>query len=96
MVNGEVVFDAPWQGRLFGMARALSEQGVYHWDEFREHLIKEIADWDQHHQPGDDYHYYDLFLLALTKLLAQKGICLQDELTNRATALKTRPHGHDH
>ena len=31
MANGEVIFDAPWQGRVFAMAVALSEQGVFVW-----------------------------------------------------------------
>ena len=35
MANGELLFEAPWQARVFGMARALSEQGLYTWDEFR-------------------------------------------------------------
>ena len=31
MANGELVFDEPWQGRLFGMAVALTEAGVIDW-----------------------------------------------------------------
>ena len=37
--NGELVFDEPWHGRVFGMAVALHEQGVYDWEEFRQTLI---------------------------------------------------------
>ena len=62
MANGELVFDAPWQGRAFGMARVLCEAGVFSWDEFRELLISNIAIWDQqyrgqpavHDEPVDD------------------------------------------
>ena len=32
--NGELVFDAPWEGRAFGIAVALNESGAYEWGEF--------------------------------------------------------------
>ena len=35
MANGELVFESPWEGRVFGMARVLCEQGLFEWDEFR-------------------------------------------------------------
>ncbi len=34
--NGELVFDEPWQGRVFGMAIALHEDKRYEWEEFRQ------------------------------------------------------------
>ena len=37
--NGELVFEAPWQARAFGMAVALAQQGRYAWDDFRCQLI---------------------------------------------------------
>ena len=47
MVNGEVVFETPWQGRVFGMAKSLADAGLYSWDEFRACLIDEVARWDR-------------------------------------------------
>src|SRR5207302_9267381 len=41
--NGELVFEAPWEGRAFGIAVALSERGTYGWDEFRERLVERLA-----------------------------------------------------
>ena len=38
-----LVFDEPWQGRAFGLALALAEQGAYQWDEFRASLISNIG-----------------------------------------------------
>lgn len=92
MANGEVVFEAPWQSRIFAMARALCERGLYDWDEFRERLIAEIETAD----PGAEYHYFDHFLAALVRLLDEKGICLADEVGDRASTFAARPHGHDH
>jgi nitrile hydratase accessory protein len=94
MVNGEVVFEAPWQGRVFGMARALAEAGLYDWEEFRACLIEEISGWDR--QPQGDYAYYDHFLNALERLLLSKGLLGAGGLGERIDELARRPHGHDH
>lgn len=96
MANGEVVFEAPWQSRAFGMARTLCERGLYDWDEFRVCLIDEIDAWERSHDDADEYEYFDRFLAALTKLLAAKGLCGAEELDGRADEFARRPHGHDH
>src|SRR5262249_16321508 len=41
--NGELVFEAPWEGRVFGMAVALYDQRHYAWEEFQRSLIDEIG-----------------------------------------------------
>ena len=41
--NGELVFEAPWEGRAFGIAVAMNGDGLYEWGEFRDHLVGEIA-----------------------------------------------------
>lgn len=96
MANGELVFDLPWESRVFGMARFLCEKGFYEWDEFRACLISEIEKWDASHTPEDDYHYYTCFYGALEKLLTEKGICHLSDLSDKSEALLARPHGHDH
>ena len=98
--NGELVFEEPWESRAFGIAVSLHEQGLFAWDEFREQLIAEIAAWESDH-PGArtaeaGYRYYDRWLAALEKLLAEKGLCAQGDLEARARAYAARPHGHDH
>lgn len=95
MANGELVFARPWEGRVFGMARALSEQGLYEWDEFRERLISEVEAWESE-AADEPYDYYALFLNALTRLLEEKGMCDPAVLHSRETAFAARPHGHDH
>ena len=105
MVNGELVFDAPWQGRIFGMARGLAEQGIYQWGDFRARLIEQIAVFDRNHQSEavvmsgastPQYRYYDHFLRALETLLAERGLIAAGELTDRIGKFVERPHGHDH
>jgi nitrile hydratase accessory protein len=86
--NGELVFDAPWQSRAFGMAVRLHQQGLFHWDEFRDRLIEEIAE-----QPGEDPSaspatiYYRQWLAALEKLLLDKALLAKSDLDARAEEL---------
>ena len=95
MANGEVIFEAPWQSRAFGLARVLCEAGHYSWDDFRDRLIANISAWDQdnHDEP---YQYFDCFLDALTDVLADTGLCEADLLGAREAEFAARPHGHDH
>ena len=75
--NGELVFDEPWQGRVFGMAVALHEQGQYDWEEFRRVLIARIADASAR---GGPFVYYEIWLATFEELLATKGLVTHDEL----------------
>jgi nitrile hydratase accessory protein len=75
--NGELVFDEPWQGRVFGMAVALSEQGLLPWEEFRQALIAEIAAAEAR---GGEFRYYDAWLTAFERVLATRGAVRTEEL----------------
>jgi nitrile hydratase accessory protein len=75
--NGELVFEEPWQGRVFGMAVALHEQGQYEWEEFRQTLIAQIAAAEAR---GGPFVYYEMWLATFEELLAKKGLVTADEL----------------
>ena len=79
--NGELVFDEPWQGRVFGMAVALSEQGRLPWEELRQALIAEIADAEAR---GGEFRYYHAWLAAFERVLAARGAVRPDELEETA------------
>ncbi len=104
MVNGELAFESPWQGRVFGIARGLAERGVFEWDAFRARLIEQIASFDlNQNEPVSasglstlQFHYYDHFLAALEMLLVDRSIIAPGELTHRIRAFAERPPGHDH
>jgi nitrile hydratase accessory protein len=86
--NGELVFDAPWESRVFGMAVALQGQGTYAWQEFSDLLAAEIATANR----GSSTHrvlpvaadvettYYQHWLSSLEKLLIEKGVLSNEEL----------------
>ena len=98
--NGELLFEAPWEARAFGMVHTLCDAGCFSWDEFRAELIKEIGRWDAqaaaHAADAASYRYYERWLAALAAVLAQKGVTTARSIEVRTTALARRPHGHDH
>jgi nitrile hydratase accessory protein len=72
--NGELVFDAPWQGRVLGMALAVVQQRELDWVEFRQRLIAAI-DAD----PGRPY--YESWTVALTDMVVDLGVISEEDLT---------------
>jgi nitrile hydratase accessory protein len=78
--NGELVFDAPWQGRIFGMAVAMHEGERIDWEEFRQRLIARIGLADS---KGDPSGYYERWTAAFESLLVERGIVRPEELEER-------------
>ena len=62
--NGELVFEAPWQARAFGMALVLLERNGLGWEVFRGHLVAAI-------RTRPDVAYYDQFVDALAALAGE-------------------------
>jgi len=92
--NGELDFEAPWQGRVFALANSLSERGVFQWSEFQAALIQELKEVTvSEDQP---YAYYEHFLHALADLLNSKGVVSGKELAHQVDHFAQREHGHDH
>jgi nitrile hydratase accessory protein len=77
--NGELVFEAPWESRAFGLAVA-SDEGQYAWDEFRQRLIAQIGAADA---SGADSTYYERWLAAFESLLVERGLVSPQELEQR-------------
>jgi len=65
--NGELVFEAPWQGRAFAMAIGLVDALGLEWDDFRARLIAEI-------EAAPERPYYESWLAALERLAAEHGV----------------------
>ena len=76
-LDADHVFSAPWEARAFALALKLSEAGHFTWDEFRERLIAEVGASDKiraRDGTSDRGEYYEHFLRALEKLLAEKHL----------------------
>jgi hypothetical protein len=61
--NGELVFEAPWQGRAFGLCLAVLEREGLAWDDFRPHLVAALD------EAGPGAAYYDAFAVALDRFV---------------------------
>ena len=95
--NGALIFEAPWETRAFGMAVDLVDNGHMTWDGFRDHLVKEISDWES--TPTNKrgtWAYYECWISALESVTIELNIVGQDEVNERSLAYASRPHGHDH
>jgi nitrile hydratase accessory protein len=71
--NGELVFDAPWQGRAFGMAVAVVERLGLEWKAFQERLIAAIASCPE-------APYYECWVAALERLVLDYGAATSEEM----------------
>jgi nitrile hydratase accessory protein len=75
--NGELVFDAPWEGRVLAMALALVQERGLDWDGFRRRLIVAI-------EAAPDRPYYESWTVALTDLVIDLGVASEDDFDARA------------
>jgi hypothetical protein len=75
--NGELVFDAPWEGRILGAAIGVVEHLGIDWDEFRQRLIAAIA-------ADPDHPYYESWTAALESLVTDYELGSRDDLARRA------------
>jgi nitrile hydratase accessory protein len=98
--NGELVFEAPWESRAFGVAVALHDAGKMDFEVFRARLIAEITSHEQSAgaaAPGSGSGYYEHWLDALQDVLLDTGLVSADELDERAASIAHDwAHDHDH
>jgi nitrile hydratase accessory protein len=90
VVKAEHTFSAPWEARAFAIAVGLSERGLCQWEEFRERLIEEVRAGDRAIAAGSDageQPYYEHFLRALERLLADKEIVMPRDLADKLREL---------
>jgi nitrile hydratase accessory protein len=95
--DGGPVFRAPWEAQAFAIAVLLHERGHVTWPEWAARLADEIAAATARGEDNDGRRYYHHWLAALERLVADKGLVLEDELLARheawAEAARTTPHG---
>jgi len=94
--NGEVLFDAPWELRVFTLATALAESGDMSWPALQAALISKIQDWQTHHTHHDPYPYFELFAEALIQVLVSTHQVDAQLLNHLSAELAAIPVDHDH
>lgn len=95
--NGEIVFDAPWQSRAFGVAAALAEAGRLDWGDFQAALIGRVAESDAAGEDtGEPSGYWACWLDALGDVARVCGHVDDATWRQRAHEFAERAPGHDH
>jgi nitrile hydratase accessory protein len=73
--DGALSFESEWERRAFGIALALSKEGHFEWEDFRQALMAEIKAWEEAHALDDEsWHYYRCWLSALETVTARAGL----------------------
>lgn len=98
--NGELVFAAPWEGRAFGMAVALTDGQRAAWEGFRQRLIAEIAATEEAVGADEQFEYYERWLRAFESFVLDAGLMTAEELDARtneyAIGLRDDDDGHQY
>lgn len=95
--EGGPVFAEPWEAQAFALAVQLSGQGQFTWTEWAGALANELRAAADRGEPDDGSHYYHHWLVALERLVTEKGLTNTDALRERkeawADAYRHTPHG---
>ncbi len=82
------VFAEPWQAQAFALTLKLHEAGHFTWAEWAEALGAEIDAARASGDPDLGDTYYQHWLAALERLVAEKGLTESGELVDRKAAWK--------
>ncbi|WP_225886514.1 nitrile hydratase accessory protein [Leptolyngbya sp. PCC 6406] len=91
----EPVFNAPWEAKAFAIVNHLAILEHYTWPEWTQYLSSAIAATEKA-APGA-VTYYEHWVMACEKLLADKGLLdaqAIDERINQMMAEQERDHHH--
>ena len=90
--NGELVFQAPWEGRAFGLAVAMSDRQHFPWDAFRDRLIAEIASAEESNESSS---YYERWLAAFERVVIESGLISRQDLDAKTAECAVGHDDHD-
>jgi nitrile hydratase accessory protein len=94
--NGELVFDAPWEGRAFGAGIAMAQRGIFSFADLRDRLIAAVAAWERVHEYDDArWRYYERWLTALEQVLVEGQLLNEADIETRIAEL-TRAQADEH
>lgn len=90
LAEDEPVFAEPWEAQAFAMVVDLHARGAFAWDDWAAMLSAEI-------HSGAERSYYEHWLAALEKIVAEKDLASEEALQQRRSdwkdAAARTPHG---
>ena len=72
--DGGPVFREPWEAQAFALTLALHRRGLFTWPEWAASLAEEIKRAQAAGDPDAGDTYYQHWLAALERLVAEKGV----------------------
>lgn len=90
------VFRAPWEAHAFAMAVTLHERGLFTWSEWAATLADEINRAQATGDPDTGETYYRHWLVALERIVAEKGAADDATLTRYRNAWRRAAHRTPH
>lgn len=95
--EGGPVFREPWEAQAFAMTLALHDEGLFAWNEWTDALVAAIKEAQAGGDPDNGETYYSHWLVALERIVAEKGLADRATLDRvgdawRRAADRT-PHG---
>ncbi len=95
--DGAPIFRAPWEAHAFAMAVRLHERGLFTWPQWAATLTDEIERAQVDGDPDTGETYFEHWLAALERLVAEQGATTTDELERTRAAWRRAadrtPHG---
>ncbi len=88
------VFREPWEAQAFAMTLALHERGLFTWSEWAAALAAEIKRAQAAGDPDTGETYYQHWLAALEKLVAEKGVASRGHAAPLSRCLGPRLRSH--
>jgi nitrile hydratase accessory protein len=93
----EPVFLEPWHAEIFSLAVALNRKGVFTWCEWVDSFTTAMREIPADEGEGPETAYYRRWLVALERLVAQRGLSSSEEMARRKEewrrAYLRTPHG---
>ncbi|MGH8011895.1 MAG: nitrile hydratase accessory protein [Candidatus Binataceae bacterium] len=93
-LDSDAGFHEPWEARVFALVLSMAGAERIEWEEFRRHLIAEIARDEAAHghalEPRDEA-YYQCWLRAFEELLAANRILDKREIELRTGEIAASP-----
>lgn len=95
--HGEVVFREPWEAHAFAMTVRMHERGIFTWPQWAATLAQEIDLAQRGGDPDTGETFYNHWLAALERLVAEQGAASIDEQERTREAWRRAadrtPHG---